>query len=262
MHPDILKLRLPHPSTPLPWPDEAPVPHPSLGWPAGLIAWGHDLSPQRLEEAYLKGIFPWYSDGEPVLWWSTDPRMVLAVDQFRLHDSLRKTLKRSLQSGELEIRFDHSLPDVMAACAQIERPGQSGTWIQPELTEAYLAWAAQGAVHSVEAWWQGELAGGLYGVNLGRMFYGESMFSRRTDASKWALCALVAHCRRHGIEWIDCQQQTAHLAHMGGRPLPRRDFLHRLRQLTMMPTRALWQHDPQDWRWLDPRLAPADGPTP
>ena len=165
----------------------------------GLLAAGGSVTPQRLDEAYRLGVFPWYSPGDPPLWWSPDPRMVLPVAQARLSHTLRKTLRRFRRSPGCEIRIDHAFRQVMAACAQAPRDGQAGTWIAPEMIDAYSDWHAQGTAHSFETWQDGELTGGLYGVGLGRMFYGESMFARRTDASKIALAALLAFCRGHGI---------------------------------------------------------------
>ena len=187
----------------------------------GLLAAGGSLTPQRLQAAYQRGIFPWYGAGQPPLWWAPDPRMVLQTANFKLSRSLRKAVQRFAATPGCEIRIDHDRASVLQACASAPREGQSGTWIVPELQAAYLAWPA---MHSVETWVDGELAGGLYGVNLGRMFYGESMFMRRTDASKIALCALVCLCRHFGIPWIDCQQNTRHLASLGAAEVPRSVF--------------------------------------
>ena len=184
----------------------------------GLLAAGGSLNPQRLEAAYRRGIFPWYSPGQPVLWWAPDPRMVLQTAHFKLSRSLRKTVQRFADTPGCEIRVDHDRAAVLKACAGAPREGQSGTWIVPELQRAYLAWPA---MHSIETWIDGELVGGLYGVGIGRMFFGESMFAHRTDASKIALAALVAFCRAHGIPLIDCQQHTRHLASFGARTIPR-----------------------------------------
>lgn len=201
-----------------------PPSHRALG-PAtdapGLLAAGGTLGPERLEAAYRRGIFPWYGPGQPPLWWAPDPRMVLQTADFKLSRSLRKTVARFARTPGCEIRIDHDRAAVLAACAGVPREGQSGTWIVPELQAAYLAWPA---MHSVETWVDGELVGGLYGVNLGRMFYGESMFMRRTDASKIALCALICLCREFGIPWIDCQQNTPHLASLGAAEVPRAAF--------------------------------------
>jgi len=216
----------------------------------GLLAAGGELTTQRLAEAYSKGVFPWYSEGQPVLWWSPDPRMVLLTDEFRLKRSLRKTIGKFIRTSGCEIRIDHDFRRVITACAQTPRDGQDGTWIVAEMVEAYVAWHRLGAVHSFETWVDGELAGGLYGVSLGRMFFGESMFSHRTDASKIALAALVCFCREHGVAMIDCQQRTGHLASLGGRELPRTEFERRLSlALGAEPIRD-WTYDVSLWRHL------------
>lgn len=221
----------------------------------GLLAAGGDLSPARLLAAYSRGIFPWYGEGQPVLWWTTDPRMVLPVSGFRLHRSLRKTLQQFLQQPGARISFDQATADVINACATSPRDGQAGTWIVPEMVQAYLQLHHQGHVHSVETWIDGELVGGLYGVGIGRMFFGESMFARRTDTSKIALAALVAWCRAEGITLIDCQQQTRHLASLGAYPVPRAEFEAHLGRVIPLPTPARWAYDPAHWALLDPRLA-------
>ncbi len=216
----------------------------------GLLAAGGDLSPQRLVDAYRHGIFPWYGEGQPLLWWTTDPRMVLPVAEFRLSRSLRKTLQRFLRTPGCEVRFDGDTPAVIAACAGTPREGQAGTWIVPDMVQAYIGLHRAGVVHSVEAWVEGRLAGGLYGVNLGRMFYGESMFAHRTDASKIALAALVAFCRAEGIALIDCQQETRHLASLGARPIARAAFEAHLRSVVAQPPPARWAYDPGCWTHL------------
>jgi leucyl/phenylalanyl-tRNA--protein transferase len=217
-----------------------PLPHASraLSEPNGLLAAGRDLSAARLLEAYRGGAFPWYTDGQPVLWWSPDPRMVLFIDEFRLTRSLAKTLRRARREGRWRIDLDLDFAAVMRACAE-PRPGQEGTWITPAVTQAYVALHRAGFAHSVEIREDGELVGGLYGVSIGRMFYGESMFARRTDASKCALAALVALLREHGFSVIDCQQATSHLGTLGGREIPRGSFLDRIAALTAQP--------PPDW---------------
>lgn len=216
----------------------------------GLVAAGGRVSLQRLEEAYGKGIFPWYSAGQPVLWWSPDPRMVLPVQALRLSQSLRKTLRRFLRTPGCELRFDHDLRAVMQACASTPRAGQDGTWIVPGMLEAYCAWHRAGRVHSVETWVDGILVGGLYFVNIGRMCFGESMFSHRTDASKIALAALVAACKARGIPLVDCQQNTAHLASLGGHEITRDAFLEHLSRTVQEPTPAQWSYDEAAWALL------------
>jgi leucyl/phenylalanyl-tRNA--protein transferase len=227
----------------------------------GLLAAGGDLSLHRLADAYRHGIFPWYGEGQPLMWWSTDPRMVLPVAEFKLSRSLRKTLQRFLRTPGCEFRFDGDTPAVIAACAGTPREGQSGTWIVPEMAQAYARLHRAGIVHSVETWVGGQLAGGLYGVNLGRMFYGESMFAHRTDASKLALAALIAFCRAHGIELIDCQQETEHLASLGARPIPRAEFERHLARTVGQPPPPRWAYDPGCWVHLGLKPGTADSPA-
>jgi leucyl/phenylalanyl-tRNA---protein transferase len=196
---------------------------------SGLLAASRDLSFERLLSAYQQGIFPWYSDTQPVLWWSPDPRMVLDPGAFKISASLRKTLQRVLRDPDWEIRVDAGFKEVMQACADTERPGQDGTWITADIIEAYHAMHLAGYAHSVETWYCNERVGGLYGIGIGKMLYGESMFARRNDASKIALAALVGHARRHRVEMIDCQQNTPHLSSLGGREISRTAFLGHLR---------------------------------
>ena len=213
----------------------------------GLLAAGGTLIPERLQAAYRRGVFPWYGPGQPPLWWAPDPRMVLKTANFKLARSLRKAVQRFVATPGCEIRIDHDRAAVLAACASAPREGQSGTWIVPELQAAYLAWPA---MHSVETWMDGELVGGLYGVNLGRMFYGESMFMRRTDASKIALCALVCLCREFGIPWIDCQQNTRHLASLGAAEVPRSVFEAHLTAHVGETSPGPWTYHPDYWHRL------------
>jgi len=227
----------------------------------GLVAAGGHVTPGRLEEAYRKGIFPWYSRGQPVLWWSPDPRMVLPVAEFHLPRNLAKTVRRFTRTPGCEVRIDSALRRIVEACAGTPREGQDGTWIVPEMVEAYVAWHRLGRVHSVETWVDGELVGGLYGVGIGRMFFGESMFAHRTDASKIALCALVCFAREHGIELIDCQQNTHHLASFGAREIPRAEFERRLALASGKAEIADWSYDAALWRWLKPAPAQPPGTT-
>lgn len=214
----------------IPWlqPD-APFPpiEAALAEPNGLLAASDDLTPERLQDAYRQGIFPWYSNGQPVLWWSPDPRMVLFVDEFRVARSLRKRLKQQ----PLEIRADSAFRAVIESCAAVSRPGQAGTWITPAVIDAYVSVHDAGNAHSVEAWRDGRLVGGLYGVAIGRMFFGESMFAHEPDASKIALVHLIAILRARGFPLVDCQQETAHLASFGARPIARRAFAARVAAL-------------------------------
>jgi leucyl/phenylalanyl-tRNA--protein transferase len=207
-----------------------------------LIAAGGDLRPERLLAAYRHGLFPWYSEGQPILWWSPDPRMVLKTAQFRLHRSLRQAIKRLLAAPAFELAVDRDFAAVVRACAG-PRAGQSGTWINADIVAAYGALHAMGHAHSFEVWLDGELRGGLYGVSVGRMFFGESMFSMLRDASKTALFALVCACRARGIEWIDCQQETAHLASLGARPVSHEDFVRHLQMACAAPPPTDWAYD-------------------
>lgn len=234
----------------VPWlgPDDPfpPVEH-ALGIMSGapgLLAASSDLLPWRLVDAYRRGIFPWYSDGQPVLWWSPDPRMILKPDEFKVSPSFRKTLKRVLRDERWEIRVDADFPGVMRACAQAPRRGQRGTWITAEIIDAYSVLHRAGEAHSVETWFEGKRAGGLYGVSLGRMFFGESMFADVTDASKIALAGLIGHLRRHEVEMIDCQQNTSHLASLGGREIARKAFITQVRTATVQAP-VPWQFDKQ-----------------
>jgi len=213
----------------IPWlgpTDPFPPVERALSDPDGLLAAGGTLEPSRLVDAYARGIFPWSSEGDPLLWWSPDPRMVLFCDEFKVSRSLR----RRIREGRFEIRVDTAFDEVMLACAG-PREGQAGTWITGAMRRAYGRLHRLGYAHSVEAWREGRLAGGLYGVALGRVFFGESMFARETDASKVALAHLVAMLRERGVPIIDCQQDTAHLASLGARPISRREFAAILAEL-------------------------------
>ncbi len=204
-------------------PDEILFPPADHAVKSGLLAVGGDLSPERLLAAYREGIFPWYAEGEPILWWAPDPRFVLLPDELRVSRSMKQFLKKGL----VRITFDHNFRGVIAAC-QKPRPGQDGTWITGEMQEAYCALHELGYAHSVEVWQDGALAGGLYGISLGRTFFGESMFSTLPNASKAALITLVGWLRERGFDLIDCQVETAHLGSLGARPIPRREFRKRL----------------------------------
>lgn len=215
----------------------------------GLLAAGGVLDTVSLLRAYQKGIFPWFSLGQPILWWSPDPRMVLKTDRFRLHRSLKKAIKHFVLSPGCEVRFDSAFSRVIEACASVPRDGQPGTWIVPEMIAAYTELHRAGHAHSVEVWMDGELAGGLYCVNLGRMVFGESMFAKCTDASKMALAALVAFCRSQGIDIIDCQQNTSHLAFLGAAEIARVDFARHLEASAQLPA-PKWTFDPADWQHI------------
>jgi len=195
----------------------------ALRAPNGLLAASADLGVERLVAAYRRGIFPWYADGEPVLWWSPDPRMVLHCDEFRVSRSLGKVLRRAASDAATEVTVDRAFGAVMQACAE-PRSAEVGTWITEAMRGAYGALHEQGLAHSVEVRVDGQLVGGLYGVSIGAMFFGESMFARATDASKVALAALVRILHSEGVPMIDCQQNTRHLASLGGREIARDTF--------------------------------------
>lgn len=220
----------------IPWieaPEVFPPVTTALVEPNGLLCAGADLEPETIIAAYFRGIFPWFSEGQPILWWSPDPRMVLLPDEFKVSKSLSKTVR----SGAFDVRVDTAFADVIAACAAPRSVG-AGTWIVPQMQHAYTRLHALGLAHSIESWREGELVGGLYGLALGRMFFGESMFARETDASKVALVALVDKLKFDGFELIDCQQETRHLASFGARPIPRADFVQRIKELIDLNQRA------------------------
>jgi len=226
------------PDTPFPDPEQA------LQEPAGLLAAGADLSIGRLRAAYSQGIFPWFSEDEPPLWWSPNPRMVLQCDALHLSHSLGKRLRqiaRAQEAGDYSIvvKVNTAFTSTLRACARPSLNGQAGTWITGEMQLAYEAWHLLGHVHSIETWVHGELVGGLYGVSLGHMFFGESMFSRVPDASKIALAHLVWYLKKQGVAWIDCQMHTEHLRTLGAAPIPRQQFIVHVRQHTSMPD-ILW----------------------
>ena len=212
-------------------PDRFPPLETALREPSGLLAAGGDLKSARLLAAYCRGIFPWYSPGQPVLWWSPDPREVLWPADFHLSRSLRRTLR----TAGFQWRANADFPAVLSGCAA-PRGRSPGTWITPAMRAAYLELHRLGYAVSFEVWREGRLAGGLYGVRLGRVFFGESMFSREPDASKAALAGLVQRCADLSIELIDCQLPSAHLRSLGSRPLPRREFIERLAQAGVAPT--------------------------
>lgn len=199
----------------------------ALDDPNGLLAIGGDLSPQRLLAAYRHGIFPWFSTGQPILWWSPAPRMVLYPQELNISRSMRKRLKQQ----DYEVRYNTAFREVMQACAETVRPDQDGTWITGPMIEAYATLQELGHALSAETWIDGQLAGGLYGVRIGRMFFGESMFHRVSNASKIAFIHLVQELQRQGCGLIDCQMHTSHLASLGAREIPRREFCRQLAEL-------------------------------
>jgi leucyl/phenylalanyl-tRNA---protein transferase len=221
------------PSDPFPPVDAA------LTEPNGLLAAGGELTPERLLDAYARGIFPWSAEDEPMLWWSPDPRMVLFVDELHVSRSLRRRIRKA----GVSVTADTAFAEVVAGCADPRRDGD-GTWITRGILDAYHRLHRRGHAHSVEAWLADDLVGGLYGVSIGRMFYGESMFARVSDASKIALAFLVRQLARWRFEMIDCQMSTSHLASLGAREIPRRQFLARLRTLTAAdPVPVPWRLD-------------------
>jgi len=213
----------------------------ALTEPNGLLAMGGDLSMECLLDAYRHGIFPWFNPGDPILWWSPDPRMVLVPDEIRVTRSLAKRVR----NAGFELRVDSAFTDVMWACAA-PRQDADGTWISPAMIAAYTRLFKAGYAHSVETWHDGQLVGGLYGVAIGRMFYGESMFSREPDASKVALVRLARQLQRWQFGLIDCQMETPHLASLGARTIPRAGFTARLAELVNLP------HHPGPWHFDAP----------
>ena len=217
--------------------DPFPPVHFALDDPNGLLAAGGGLSVARLLDAYARGIFPWFNDGDPVLWWCPDPRTVLPTDAVHISRSLRRRLRRR----DYEITMDRAFAEVIRACAEPRRD-DGGTWLIPSMMRAYQRLHDAGAAHSIEVWVEGQLVGGLYGVSLGRMFYGESMFSRRTDGSKIAIVTLAAQLTRWGFPIIDCQMPTAHLITLGATEMPRRSFVRTVERLVKEPPM------PSPWR--------------
>lgn len=221
-------------------PDSLVFPHPELSEPGGLLGVGGDLRPERLLLGYANGIFPWYSEGQPILWFSPDPRFVLPVGDLRVPRSLRKRIRR----GDYRITLDTAFPNVIEGCKQAWRPGQSGTWITDDMEQAYITLHERGFAHSVEAWQGDTLVGGLYGVALGRLFAGESMFARASDASKVAFVWLVKQLEAWGFPLVDSQVGTDHLARFGGRDIDRAEYLAGLPELVEAPGRpGPWSFD-------------------
>jgi leucyl/phenylalanyl-tRNA--protein transferase len=212
--------------------DQPVFPPPELAEPNGLLAVGGDLSPARLLLAYSSGIFPWYNEGEPILWWSPDPRCIFEPQALRISSSLKKLLRR----GVFFVTFNRAFRAVITACGEVRRQGGEGTWIDRDMLEAYCRLHDLGYAHSVECWQEGELAGGVYGVCLGRCFFGESMFHRVANASKVALAVLAEKLQERHFELIDGQLPNPHLASLGAREIPRGDFLQRLRRGEVFPS--------------------------
>ena len=210
--------------------------------PDGLLAVGGDLSPERLLIAYRSGIFPWYSEDTPILWWSPDPRLVLFPKELKVSKSLERVLRKNL----FEVTFDKAFRQVIEACATARRRQSNGTWILPEMTKAYCQLYDMGYAHSVESWYGGKLVGGLYGVGIGRVFFGESMFTRKTDASKVAFVHVARRLLQCDFELIDCQVTTSHLLSFGAREIPRNDFLGILSAATNSHDNEVWSLSPKD----------------
>ena len=205
----------------------------------GLLAVGGDLTKERLIDAYQRGIFPWYEVGQPILWWSPDPRLVLFPNEIKISRSLRKVLRK----GRFEIRFDTAFQDVIKSCADVRIMQGDGTWIIPEMQQAYTELYHEGLAHSVESWLDGELVGGLYGISMGECFFGESMFSTINDSSKVALVALAEFSMQVGIKLIDCQVTTPHLLSLGAREIKRELFLQMLKKHLEFPKiKNLWSN--------------------
>ncbi len=214
--------------------DDLMFPDPILADNDGLLAIGGDLSEERLLLAYQYGIFPWYSEGQPILWWSPNPRMILFPDHFKRH----KNLRRTVESDKFTVVFDKNFEEVIAQCSKVPRQGQGGTWITQEMLEAYVDLHYKGYCHSVEVYWQNKLVGGLYGLSIGSAFFGESMFHLETDASKVALWHLVDKLLDWDFDLIDVQQDTAHLRSLGAETIDRMKFLTLLDQCVQKPTRV------------------------
>jgi len=224
---------------------EPVFPHPAQAEPDGLLAVGGDLTTERLLSAYRQGIFPWYGEEGPILWWSPDPRLILDPRDIVISKSLTRTIKKN----PFRITFDTAFEDVISRCADSKRPGQPGTWIVPEMRAAYMQLHREGVAHSVEAWQEDRLVGGLYGVSLGKAFFGESMFAEHRDASKVCLAYLAALLRAWNFDCIDCQVTTPHLLRLGAVEIPRTRFLERLRSALQSPERT------GPWR-LPPEISP------
>ncbi|HEX4842343.1 MAG TPA: leucyl/phenylalanyl-tRNA--protein transferase [Limnobacter sp.] len=238
------KVTIPWLSSPFEFPDTKEA----LRHPAGLLAASQEISAQWLLESYPRGIFPWYSQGEPVLWWSTEPRAVLYLSAFRLHASLKKTIRKLSRDPTHRITLNHAFEAVMRGCAE-PRAGQDGTWITEEIIAAYCELHRLGHAHSVEHWHHHRLIGGLYCVSFGRMVYGESMFARQTDASKVAFAHWVYWLKAQNVHIMDCQQATSHLMSFGAQTVPRNTFEQEMTQAVLQPSidwapcELMWTHD-------------------
>jgi leucyl/phenylalanyl-tRNA---protein transferase len=214
---------------------ELTFPHPNDANEDGILAWGGDLNPSRLLRAYQNGIFPWYGINDPIIWWSPDPRLIMELDDFKLSRSLKKSMKK------FNYKFDTNFSEVMYKCATTPREGQNGTWIQEDIIEAYSVLHGMGIAHSVETYCNEELVGGLYGVVVGKVFCGESMFSHKSDASKAAYAVLIKHLKQWGYSFVDCQVPTEHLKSLGAKEVARDYFLNRLFKVRMDTLDHIWK---------------------
>ena len=214
-------------------------PHPNEANEDGIVAWGGDLNPSRLVRAYQLGIFPWYSKDDPIIWWSPNPRLIMELDDFKLHRSLKKNIKK------FTYKFDTNFQEVMHNCATTPRRDQNGTWINDDIIEAYTILHGQGIAHSIESYQDGVLVGGLYGLSIGKVFCGESMFAHVSDASKAAYTVLIKHLKRWGYEFVDCQVPTDHLKSLGAKEVSREYFLNKLNKFNMETINYKWKMDKQ-----------------
>lgn len=242
------------------WLDTQPVSFPpsrlAMNEPNGLLAVGGDLTPEWLMLAYSRGIFPWFNPGEPILWWTPNPRSVLFIAQLKISKSLRKTINKYQKNQGLTVTFDQEFESVMTACSKVPRAGQNGTWITKEMLWAYTKLHKSGHAHSVEVWLDNQLVGGLYGVAIGKMFYGESMFAKTTDTSKIALVALSLQLHEWGFEMIDTQVETPHLNSLGATCIKREAFEQQIADLTNQPfSISCWSLNPNWTDWIPKHLA-------
>ncbi|MEA3369895.1 MAG: leucyl/phenylalanyl-tRNA--protein transferase [Campylobacterota bacterium] len=217
--------------------NELEFPDPNSANEDGIVAWGGDLFPSRLIKAYQSGIFPWYGEDEPILWWSTDPRLIMELDDFKLSRSLKKSMKK------FEYSFDKNFPEVIKQCGLNKRKGQNSTWIQSDIIEAYQTLHTLGVAHSIESYQDNKLVGGLYGVVVGRVFCGESMFSLVNDASKSAYAVLIKHLKQWGYDFVDCQVPTQHLKSLGAKEVSREEFLNKLYKVNTDIVEHEWEID-------------------
>jgi len=213
---------------------ELKFPDPNDANEDGIVAWDGDLNPSRLIRAYQNGIFPWYSAGDPILWWSPNPRLIMELDDFKLSKSLKKSMKK------FTYKFDTAFEEVMYECSKAPRDGQNGTWIQDDIIEAYTTLYGMGIAHSIESYYENKLVGGLYGVAVGGVFCGESMFAKKSDASKSAYATLIKHLKSRGYNFVDCQVPTEHLKSLGAKEVTREYFLNRLKKVNMDKKNKIW----------------------